>query len=63
MQTTLTNKQVSVYFDDKSSSGVTRKDGEFLQIENNAIYIKNTGGTVEIIPLYRVIRIVEKWRG
>ncbi len=65
MQTNLTTKEITIYYDDKSNSTVGRKDGTFLELTNNSIVLRNTNGAVEIIPLYRVIRIVEKnkWSG
>jgi len=65
MQTELNSKQITIYYDDKSS-GIGKKDGTFIEIADNCILIKNLNGAIEIIPLYKVVRAIFKmdtWRG
>jgi len=60
MQTKLENKEITIYFNDSSNSGIARKDGTFLELTNNTILLRNSNGVVEGIPLYKVVRFVEK---
>ena len=55
----LTNKRVTIQFDDKSGNNISRKDGLCLDDNNYAITIRNTAGFIEKIPYYRIIRIIE----
>ena len=55
------NQQVTIYYDDRShGNNIARKDGFLLGFESNSVIIKNTNGFRELIPLNRIIRIIEK---
>ena len=56
----LKDKRITIYFDDESESGVVRKDGIGISLSNNSIIFKDNSGLIQLIPLYRVIRIIEK---
>jgi len=60
----LKDRQVTIYYKDHSqygsNAGVGRKDGIFLEINNNTIVMKSSMGIIEGIPLHNVIRFIIK---
>lgn len=55
----LVNKEVIVYFHDGTS--VTRKDGICIEILKNAIIFKDRiTGIHQLVPFYKIIRVLEK---
>ena len=56
----LIGKMVWIYYDDHSGKdSVGRKEGLVLQDSERRIIIQNTSGYTEIIPYYRIIRVIE----
>ncbi len=56
----LEGKRVSIYYDDRSSHNeVAKKTGICLKDTPSKIFIENMKGYLEIIPYYKIVRIVE----
>lgn len=58
-ENTLENQEVTVYYDDKTQ-GIGRKDAVCVQLTSTSIFLRNSLGHLEVIPLHRVIRIIQK---
>jgi hypothetical protein len=56
----LEGKNVNIYFLDNSDNQISRKSGLCLKDLPTKIIIENTRGYVEVIPYYRIIRVVER---
>jgi hypothetical protein len=58
---TLVDKEIIVYFNDGSS--ITRKDGICVKLLKNAVIFKDKiTGLHQLIPFFKIIRIIEKSR-
>lgn len=55
----LKNNEVTVYYDDKTQ-GIGRKDAVCVKLTSTSIFLRNSLGHLEVIPLHRVIRIIQK---
>lgn len=56
----LDGKRVWIYFDDHSGQDqVSKKEGLVLQDSERRIIIRNQSGYTEVIPYYRIIRVIE----
>ena len=56
----LCGKRVWIYFDDHSGyDKVAKKEGLVLQDNDRRIIIQNTSGYTEVIPYYRIVRVIE----
>ena len=55
----LVNKEIIVYFDDGSS--ITRKGGICVELLKNAVIFRDKiTGLHQLIPFFKIIRIIEK---
>lgn len=58
----LSGKKVWIYFDDHSGNHrVAKKEGLVLQDSERRIIIRNTAGYTEVIPYFRIIRVIESY--
>jgi hypothetical protein len=51
------NDDITIYFEDGSET-VSRKDGKYIDIKHDIIFIRNNKGFVEGIPLCKVYRFI-----
>ena len=58
----LIDKEIVIYFND--GSNITRKDGTCIELLKNAIIFKDPiTGYHQLIPFYKIIRVIEKPQG
>lgn len=55
----LEGKKVNIYFMDQSDKQISKKTGIVLKDSPTKIIIQNLRGFTEIIPYYRIVRVVE----
>jgi hypothetical protein len=58
-ETDFEGKDVTVFFDDKTA-GIGRKDARCVRLTSTSIILRNQQGDLEVIPLARVVRIIQR---
>jgi len=54
----LIGKEVEVIFQD-SEKTTSKRNGDLVQSDNQFVHLRYSTGTVEILPIHRIIRIKE----